>query len=103
MGFFFYRGKSKQDLAVSLSQRVDGDQRRVSSEFKDLMMELILGTGIPKSGINNEDFGFVFDRGKVAGISHDTENISCLMRFRICQAIGFVFDRGKAEKTSKMY
>ncbi|KAI3929931.1 hypothetical protein MKW98_004085 [Papaver atlanticum] len=58
---------------------------------------------IPKSGIRNEDLGFVFDRGKVVGMSCDTDNITCSLRFRISKVLGFVFDRGKVEVTTKIY
>ncbi|KAI3913706.1 hypothetical protein MKW98_011767 [Papaver atlanticum] len=77
-------------------------ERLVCAEYRIGVMELILGTGISKSGIRNEDLGFVFDRGKAARKSYDTDNIPCLLRFRISRAMGFVFDRGNGEMTTKI-
>ncbi|KAI3857939.1 hypothetical protein MKW98_011205 [Papaver atlanticum] len=58
------------------------------------------------SGINIDDSGFVFDRGKSTRNSYGApklDNISCSLSFRISKAMGFVFDRGKVEVTTKIY
>ncbi|KAI3854100.1 hypothetical protein MKW92_019094, partial [Papaver armeniacum] len=68
------------------------DKKLVCAEYQDTVTESML-IDIPKSGIRNEDLGFVFDRGKVVGISYDTDNITCSLHFRISKVLGFVLSK----------
>ncbi|KAI3868331.1 hypothetical protein MKX03_000242 [Papaver bracteatum] len=75
---------------------VSSDWRVACVAYRSRVMELIIEISIPKSGIINENSGFVFDLGKAARISYDKENLSCLLRFWISKDENVVFDRGKS-------